>query len=224
MQNWKKKFFFIWGGQALSLVGSGLVQFALVWWLTQTTGSAAVLASATLAAMLPEIFLGPFAGALVDRLNRKKVMILADSLVAASTVVLVGLFATGWVQPWHVFIILFIRSIGGSFQFPAMQASTSLMVPADQLTRIAGLNQLLRGILGIATPPLGALLLALLPMFGVLSVDVITAAFAVVSLLLVSIPQPQRSDTPLTITPKRCWWMCAKACVTSGCAPAWSPS
>jgi MFS transporter, DHA3 family, macrolide efflux protein len=202
MQNWKKKFFFIWSGQALSLVGSGLVQFALVWWLTQTTGSAAVLASATLAAMLPEILLGPFAGALVDRLNRKKVMILSDSMVAASTVVLVGLFATGWVQPWHVFIILFIRSVGGSFQFPAMQASTSLMVPADQLTRIAGLNQLLRGILGIATPPLGALLLALLPMFGVLSVDVITAAFAVISLLLVSIPQPQRSDSHLAITPK----------------------
>ena len=74
-EDWKKKFFFIWSGQALSLVGSGLVQFALVWWLTQTTGSAAVLASATLAAMLPEIFLGPFAGALVDRFNRKTVMI-----------------------------------------------------------------------------------------------------------------------------------------------------
>ena len=103
-------------------------------------------------------------------------MILADTATAAATCVLVALFATGVIQPWHVFVILFIRSMCGSFQFPAMQASTSLMVPHEHLARIAGLNQLLNGILNIATPPLGALLLTLLPMFGVLSVDVVTAA------------------------------------------------
>jgi MFS transporter, DHA3 family, macrolide efflux protein len=202
MHGWQRKFFLIWGGQAVSLVGSGLVQFALVWWLTQTTGSAAVLAGATLAALLPNVFLGPFAGALVDRLNRKKVMILADTATAAATCVLVALFATGVIQPWHVFVILFIRSVCGSFQFPAMQASTSLMVPHAHLARVAGLNQLLNGILGIATPPLGALLLSLLPMYGVLSVDVVTAMTAVIPLLLVSIPQPDSSSAGAVITPK----------------------
>src|SRR5512143_4001731 len=86
--SWKKTFFLIWSGQVFSLLGSGLVQFALVWWLTQTTGSAVVLASATMAAILPEIVLGPFAGALVDRLNRRLVMIAADGGIALATVCL----------------------------------------------------------------------------------------------------------------------------------------
>lgn len=202
-QHWKKTFFLIWGGQALSLVGSGLVHFALVWWLTQATGSAAVLASAMLAAILPEIVLGPFSGALVDRLNRKTVMILADTAIAVATLALAALFAAGLIQPWHVYAVLFLRSIGGTFHWPAMQASTSLMVPKEHLTRIAGLNQLIRGVLNIATPPLGALLFSLLPMFGVLSIDVGTALLAVVPLALVAIPQPARSDTTEAITPRR---------------------
>ncbi len=201
MENWKPKFFTVWIGQAISLVGSGLVQFALVWWLTLQTGSAAVLASATLAALLPEVLLSPFAGALVDRFNRKVVMIVADSLVAAATLVMVFLFAAGLIQPWHIYIILFVRAIGGAFHFPAMQASTSLMVPPEHLARIAGLNQLLRGILGIATPPLGALLLSLLPMYGVVAVDVITATIAVGILLSVSIPQPKKAHAETALTP-----------------------
>ncbi len=202
MKNWKKKFFLIWGSQAVSLVGSGLVQFALVWWLTETTGSAAILAGATLAAILPQIILGPFAGALVDRLNRRIVMIAADSAVAAATGGLVLLFASGVIQPWHVFVVLFVRSLCGTFQFPAMQASTSLMVPKEQLTRIAGLNQMLNGVLNIATPPLGALLMTLLPMFGVIAVDIVTAMCAVVPLLFVTIPQPERSDSGTVISPR----------------------
>ena len=202
MKDWKKKFFLIWGSQAISLVGSGLVQFALVWWLTQTTGSVAILAGATLAAILPEIFLGPFAGALVDRLNRRMVMIAADTAVAAATAVLAVLFAAGLAQPWHIFVIIFVRSVCGIFQFPAMQASTSLMVPKEQLARIAGLNQMLRGAINIATPPLGALLMTLLPMFGVISVDIVTALCAVVFLLFVTIPQPERKDSGEAISPR----------------------
>src|SRR5512138_612863 len=154
MNTWKRKFFTVWTGQAISLLGSGLVQFALVWWLTLQTGSAAVLAGATLAALLPEVF---------------------DSAFAGATLVMVGLFAAGWIQPWHVYIILFLRAVGSAFHFPAMQASTSLMVPPEQMARIAGLNQLLRGVLNVATPPLGALLIALLPMSAVVAVDVLTA-------------------------------------------------
>ena len=202
MQDWKRKFFLIWGSQALSLVGSGLVQFALVWWLTETTGSAAILAGATLAAILPEIVLGPFAGALVDRLSRRMVMIAADTAVAVATAVLALLFATGLIQPWHIFVAIFVRSLCGIFQFPAMQASTSLMVPKEHLARIAGLNQMLRGLLSIATPPLGALLMTLLPMFGVISVDILTALCAVVPLLFVHIPQPQRADDGAPISPR----------------------
>ena len=86
-------FFVIWTGQAFSLLGSSLVQFALVWWLTQTTGSATVLALATMMAVLPQILVSPFAGALVDRWNRRVVMLVADSLIALAVVLLVMLFA-----------------------------------------------------------------------------------------------------------------------------------
>src|SRR5512136_1941462 len=88
-RRWAFPFFAIWTGQAFSLLGSMLVQFALVWWLTQTTGSATVLATATLVAVLPSAIIGPVSGALVDRWNRRRVMIIADSLIAAATLVLI---------------------------------------------------------------------------------------------------------------------------------------
>src|SRR5512137_1696216 len=190
--NWKKPFFIVWTGQIFSLLGSGLVQFALVWWLTKTTGSPVVLASATLAAILPGVFLGPFAGALVDRWNRRLVMIVADTAIAVVTIFLALLFWMGVIQPWHVFVVLFLRSLGGVFHYNAMSASTSLMVPEKHLARVAGLNQTLQGVLNIATPPLGALLLELLEMYYVVAVDVVTAAIAVTTLLFVAIPQPAR--------------------------------
>lgn len=203
--NWKKPFFLIWTGQAFSLLGSLLVQFALVWWLTRTTGSATVLAVATLVALLPEVFLGPFAGALVDRWNRRRVMIVADGAIALVTLGLAILFWQGAIQVWHIYVALFIRSLGSSFHWPAMQASTSLMVPDEQLARISGLNQALRGSMAIIAPPLGALLMDLLPIYGVLSVDILTALIAIIPLLIVSIPQPKAAVTQQVVTPKRLW-------------------
>jgi MFS transporter, DHA3 family, macrolide efflux protein len=186
-------FFVMWTGQAFSLIGSQLVQFALVWWLTSLTGSATVLALATLMALIPQVAVSPLAGALVDRWNRRTVMIVADGAVALTTVALVVLFATGNAQVWHVYAALFIRALGGAFHWPAMQASTSLMVPEEWLSRIAGLNQSLQGLAGIVAPPLGALLLAALPMTAVLSVDIITAALAIAPLCFIAVPQPTTS-------------------------------
>jgi DHA3 family macrolide efflux protein-like MFS transporter len=190
--NWAPKFFIIWIGQAFSLIGSALVQFALVWWLTSQTGSATVLAGATMVALLPQIFLAPFVGALVDRWNRRLIMIVADSAIAAATAVLIVLFLVGNVQVWQVYIILFIRSLGGAFHQPAMTASTSLMVPDKHLARISGLNQTMQGTITIFAPPLGALLLGLMSTAGVLTIDIVTAALAVLPLLFVAIPNPPR--------------------------------
>ncbi|MFZ5922415.1 MAG: MFS transporter [Chloroflexota bacterium] len=207
LSNWKPKFFTIWGGQAFSLVGSSLVQFALVWWLTQQTGSATILATASLVALLPQIVLGPFVGALVDRWNRRAIMIVADTAIAAATVVLILLFATGVVQVWHIYVILFIRSLGGAFHGPAMTASTSLMVPHEHLTRIAGLNQLLQGFMSIFAPPLGALLISFLPTQGVLAIDIGTAAIAVLPLLFIPIPQPSKQVAKENgSAPKTSYW------------------
>ena len=195
-KNWKTSFTLIWIGQACSLFGSSLVQFALVWWLTRSTSSATVLATATLIALLPGIFIGPFAGALVDRWNRRVTMIAADGLIALATLGLIYLAATGAMQVWHVYAVMLIRAAAGSFHWPAMQASTSLMVPERHLPRIAGLNQTLNGAITIVAPPMGALLIGALPLPGVLAIDVATAALAVLPLLVVHIPQPlHRAET-----------------------------
>lgn len=185
-------FFVVWGGQAFSLLGSQLVQFSLVWYLTQRTGSATILAFATMMAILPQVFLSPVAGALVDRWNRRYVMMAADGLIALATILLAALFAFDAVQVWHIYLLMFIRAAGGAFHWPAMQASTSLMVPEKHLSRIAGLNQALFGAMQIIAPPLGALLLGVLPMQFILSIDVVTAALAIGPLFFILIPQPER--------------------------------
>lgn len=192
---WRIRFFTIWTGQAFSLIGSKVVQFALVWWLTELTGSATVLATASLVALIPEVVLGPIAGACVDRWNRRLVMIVADGLVALASLWLAYVFWTGAMQVWHVYIVMLLRSAAGGFHWPAMQASTSLMVPNKHLTRVAGLNQTMNGALNIVGPPLGALLLVALPLYGVMLVDVGTALLAMGPLFLVTIPQPKHSST-----------------------------
>ena len=123
-KNWAARFFTVWGGQAFSLFGSALVQFALVWYLTKETGSATVLATATLVALLPQIVLGPFVGALVDRWNRRIIMIVADSAIAVATLGLIWLFASGLIEIWHIFLLMGVRSLGGAFHQPAMTSST----------------------------------------------------------------------------------------------------
>ena len=190
--DWKPPFFSIWTGQAFSLFGSRVVQFALVWWLTKLTGSATVLATASIVALIPEILLSPIAGAYVDRWNRRIVMILADGMIALASLWLAYLFWIDATQVWHVYVIMLVRAVGGSFHWPAMQASTSLMVPQEHLTRVAGLNQTMNGALNIIGPPLGALFLEMMSLYGVMLVDVGTAMLAILPLFFVHVPQPKR--------------------------------
>jgi DHA3 family macrolide efflux protein-like MFS transporter len=189
---WALNFFTIWFGQSFSILGSQVVQFALIWWLTVKTGSATVLTFSSIAGIVPQVLLAPLAGVLVDRWNRRITMMIADGVGAAAAGVLAGLFALGWVQVWHVFLILFIRSCAGAFHWPSMQASTSLMVPKQHLSRIQGLNQMLWGALGIIAAPLGALVMDLIPLYSVVAIDVVTAALAIAPLFFVFIPQPER--------------------------------
>jgi DHA3 family macrolide efflux protein-like MFS transporter len=191
---WKTRFFTIWGGQAFSIFGSQLVQFALIWHLTVKTGSATVLATATLISMLPAVILGPFVGTLVDRWNRRWIMVIADSIITLATVTLAILFALDAAAIWHIYLVMFIRSLAGSFHGNAMTASTSLMVPVEHLTRIQGINQMLNGGLNVISAPAGALLLEILPMQGILAIDVITAILAILPLLFVNVPQPERIE------------------------------
>ena len=187
-------FMVVFTGQAFSLFGSRLVQFALVWWITSTTGQASTLAFAAIMAMVPQVVLGPFIGALVDRWNRRLVLIVSDAVVAMVVVALVLLYATGTIQIWYVFLSMFVRSIGGAFQWAAMQSTTSLMVPRQSLSRVSGMHQSLVGLANIVAPPLGAFLLDVIPIQSILIIDVATAVFAIGPLFLVRVPQPKRDD------------------------------
>lgn len=191
-ENWAVPFFTFWTGQAFSLIGSRLVQFALIWWLTRETESATVLTIASLVGLLPSILLYPFAGALVDRWNRQWIMLIADSAIAIATLWIAYLFHLGDVQLWAIYSLMFVRSLAEGFHQPAMVASTSLMVPEKELTRVQGFNQMLGGGLNIISAPLGALLLEVMPLSGILSIDVITAFFAIGPLLFITIPQPDK--------------------------------
>lgn len=188
-------FFLIFTGQAVSLIGSQLVQFSLVWWLTQQTNSANVLAFASIMAILPQAIFSPFTGVLVDRWNRKRVMLIADTVIAVATILLIFLYASGLIQVWHIYVMMFLRSFAGGFHWASMQASTSLMIPKEQMARVAGLNQSIQGIASIVAPPMGALLIEVLPIQSVLSIDVITAMFAIVPLFFVYVPQPEQQLT-----------------------------
>lgn len=186
-------FFIIWGGQAISLFGSRLAQFAIIWWLTKTTESPTVLALATMVGLLPQVIFGPLVGVLVDRWSRRAIMLVADSTVALATLVLGLLFWKDAATVPAVLAILFVRALGDTFHWPAMYASTSLMVPEKHLTRIQGLNQTLNGSLRIIAAPLGALLLEWIGITGIVILDVATAVFAIDPLFVIDIPQPERA-------------------------------
>jgi MFS transporter, DHA3 family, macrolide efflux protein len=188
---WKRPFFVFWTAQAFSQVGSGLASFALIWWMTESTGSATILAIAAMVGLLPGVLIGPLAGTLVDRLNRKTVMIISDAISALMAALLVVLFWMQVIEIWHIYAIIAVRALAGAFQFPAMQSSTSLMAPKEQLTRVAGLNQALQGVMMVATPAMGAMTLSLLPLHMIMGIDVVTAAIAIGLLFVVRIPQPK---------------------------------
>lgn len=129
------------------------------------------------------------------------VMILADSAIAVVTLGLAALFLTGRAEYWHLYAAALLRSTLGVFHWTAMQASTTLLVPREQLTRVAGLNQTLTGILNIAAPPLGALVVSLMPIGQIMLIDVTTAILAITPLLFIRIPQPMNTSTE-TVTPR----------------------
>ncbi len=195
LENWQFRFFTIRFGQVFSMLGSSLVGFAFVWYLTEQTGSATILTVGSLMNILPNVIISPIAGALVDRWNRKAVMAIFDVITALFTLLVAVMFIMGNARIWQIFVVMFIRSACGQFQWSAMTASTSLMVPKKHLARISGFNQALQGIINIIGPALGAFFIELMPIQGVLMIDVFTAVLAVGPLMFFKIPQPVRNGT-----------------------------
>lgn len=194
MDNWKRVFAIIWTGQFLSILTSSIVNFAIVLWLSLETGSAEVLAFATMAALLPQSVLGLFTGIFIDRWKRKRVMIMADSFIAFCTLILAVLFYFDLAKISHIYVLLALRSVGFAFHMPAMQASVPLLAPKSELMRIAGINQVIQSVCNIAGPALAGLFITMMKMTNILLLDVAGAAFACLSLCFVFIPDPSHEE------------------------------
>lgn len=194
MDNWKRVFAIIWTGQFLSILTSSIVNFAIVLWLSLETGSAEVLAFATMAALLPQSVLGLFTGIFIDRWKRKRVMIMADSFIAFCTLILAVLFYFDLAKISHIYVLLALRSVGSAFHMPAMQVSVPLLAPKSELMRIAGINQVIQSVCNIAGPALAGLFITMMKMTNILLLDVAGAAFACLSLCFVFIPDPSHEE------------------------------
>lgn len=188
--NWQKNIIFFLSGQFLSGITSMVVQYAIIWYLTEKTGSATVLSFATLLGMLPMVLLSPFVGPFVDRLNKKKLLIVTDLIVAMFALLLsfVGTFTKEF-PLWLVFVSLFIRSVAQTFQMPTIQSILPTMVPETELTRVNGQLGMVSSANMIIAPALGAYLFAVIPMNFLILLDVLGAVLGISLLLQVTIPK-----------------------------------
>ncbi|NHJ46284.1 MAG: MFS transporter [Asgard group archaeon] len=189
-------------GQQVSLLGSSVVSFALIWWISQITASELMLGIASLVSLGPFLIVAPFSGVIADRVNRKRLLFIVDSLQSVFTVVLTIFFMlyyfTNPVDPTDIpyktllltvtFIILGLRGIMQSFHSPVVAAMIPTMVPAKHLSRMNGFNFLISGIIRVVGPLVGALLLSAVDITYTLWADIITMAIALIPLLIIKIP------------------------------------
>ena len=180
----------VWFGQVVSLLGSGMTQFALTIWAWELTGEATALAMVAFFGFFPRIVFTPLAGALIDRWNRKLVMILSDLAAGLGTIAVFVLHSLGMLEIWHLYVIAAFAGAFGSFQFPAYSASISLMLPKKQFTRANTMLGMAYSISTVFAPIAAGALLALVGITGILLIDIVTFSFAILTLLFVAVPQP----------------------------------
>lgn len=193
LQPGMRTFLIIWAGQFVSLVGSGLTSFALGVYIFQQTGDTAPVLLIWLFFTLPSVILSPVAGVLVDRWDRRRVMIASDTAAAMGTLFVAALLIAGRLEIWHIYLSTAVASAAGAFQGPAYGASLALLVDKEQLGRANGLYELAQAASGIAAPVIAGLLLGIIGLGGIILLDVGSFLFAVITLLLVHIPRPEVS-------------------------------
>ena len=187
-QSWKKQFIILWSGQSVSILTSAIIQMSLVWYLTSKTESAAIMSIGTLMGFIPRAIIGPFAGVIIDRFSRKKIMLIADLFIAIISLIPVfyGFFAE--LPIWIIMLVLFCRSLGSAFHTPALQAATPLIVPKESLTQYAGFAQGFDSLSHLISPAIASILFNLLDLNVLMLIDVFGALFAVLTLSFVIIP------------------------------------
>lgn len=186
---WRRNLYFFLAGQFLSGITSMIVQYSIIWYLTKITGSATVLSFATLLGMIPMVVLSPFVGPVVDRRNKKFLLIITDIVVALFALIL---SITGTISPefplWLVFVSLFVRAVAQTFQMPIIQSILPTMVPEEELTKVNGQLGMVQSANYIIAPAMGAFLFSIIPMNWLILFDVLGAILGVGLLIFVTIP------------------------------------
>jgi len=190
-----RNYLMLWSGQLFSLLGSMVVHFIITWWIQEKTNNPIFLAIASLMYFLPMLIATPIAGVLSDRINRKKIILVVDSLQTVATFILIMLFLMNFTEIWIIFIFLAIRSIFQGFHYPTVSSVIPLMVPKDKLSRINGVNFLFSGLVQLIGPALAAALSLFLTFHQILWLDIITFFIALIPLLLIQIPSVERKES-----------------------------
>jgi MFS family permease len=180
----------VWAGQIISVLASNMTQFALTIWAYRATGSATVLGAVTTSFIVPFLLLSPIAGAMVDRYNRKLMMMVSDLGAVTATFGILVLHSTGHLQIWHLYVAAVINGLGNTFQWPAYSAAISTMVPKEQYHRANGMMSLIESGPSVFAPMLAGVLLPVIGLMGILVLDVTTFFLAIAALLVVHVPQP----------------------------------
>lgn len=186
-------FSLVWLGQFVSIIGSSMTRFGLTIWAWEVTGKATALALVGFFSLVPMLAISPFAGAVVDRWSRKKLMILGDLAAGLSTVFLLALYSLGRMEIWHIYLVAVIIGTGEAFQRPAYMAAISTMIPKKHYGRAQGMVGMVGSATGIISPVAAGALLGFIGISGIMSIDIATFLFAISMLLIVRIPQPVES-------------------------------
>ncbi|MCL4258901.1 MAG: MFS transporter [Anaerolineales bacterium] len=194
-----RTFLAIWAGQVVSLVSSGMTGFALGLWVYEQTGQATPFVLIALFNAIPPFIVSPFAGVLVDRLNRKTVMLLADTATAVSTLVLMVLFNLGQLELWQLYLSALVTSAAGIFQMLAYQTIVTSLVPREQLSRANAMVQTAQSLAAILSPVAAAAAYSTLGLTFIFGLDLAGFAVAALMLLLARIPQPAAQGAKVSL-------------------------
>ena len=186
-------FTIVWLGQIISVLATSMTAFAQSIWVFQETGRAMALGLVQVAFIVPFLILSPVAGVMVDRHNRKLMMMVSDLVAILPTVGLLILSAAGRLEVWHFYVAAAFQGIGNTFQWPAYSAAVSVMVPKEQLGRANGMMSLIEAGPAMLAPLMAGALLPVIGLTGILGIDVATFVLAILALVIVFIPKPERT-------------------------------
>ncbi|MDL2236335.1 MFS transporter [Christensenellaceae bacterium OttesenSCG-928-K19] len=185
---WKRRAALFLAGQTVSLFGSSLVQFAIIWYITLSTQSGSMMTIATVCGFAPQVVISLFSGVWADRFNRRMLIIGADAMTAVATLVLALFFLAGYRDYWIIFIVVGIRSLGQGIQTPAVNALLPQIVPAEKLIRVGGINGSLQSLMFLLSPAASGAILSVASLENTFFIDVGTAAAAILIMSLLKVP------------------------------------